>query len=310
MNRRPIFAAIAAVCMLALSNQACAHGFAGKRFFPATLQTDDPFVSDELSLPTASRFRDPATADEPETRETAVAVDFAKRVTSNFGVEVGSARVRLEPEGESALTGSENLEVGVKYQFATDERQERIFSFGVGTEIGGTGSSTVGSESFNVYTPTFFFGKGFGDLSDDSPMLKPFAITGSIGVSFPSRSSIMNAGEIERNPHVLNFGFAVMYDLHYLQSFIKDIGLRAPFNRMIPIVEFSFQRPLDRGQAGETTGTINPGIIWVGQKVQLGVEAILPVNARTGKHTGVIAQLHFFLDDIFPNTLGKPLFGQ
>ena len=26
-----------------------AHGFAGKRFFPATLATDDPFVADELS---------------------------------------------------------------------------------------------------------------------------------------------------------------------------------------------------------------------------------------------------------------------
>src|SRR6476646_5026684 len=31
-----------------------AHGFAGKRFFPATLATDDPFVADELSLPTLS----------------------------------------------------------------------------------------------------------------------------------------------------------------------------------------------------------------------------------------------------------------
>lgn len=310
MNRHLIFAAMAAACMPTLSNQAWAHGFAGKRFFPATLQTDDPFVADELSLPTVSRFREPATADEAETRETEIEAEFAKRITSNFGIEVSGARRRLEPAGEPAVTGAGNLEVGVKYQFATDKRRERIFSFGVGAEIGGTGSEKVEADSFNTYTPTLFFGKGFGDSFDASPMLKPFAITGSIGVSFPSRSSTVNAaGEVERNPHVLNLGFALMYDLRYLQSFVKDIGLRAPFNRIIPIVEFSVRRPLDRGQAGETTGTINPGILWVGQRIQLGVEAIIPANARTGKHTGVIAQLHFLLDDIFPNSLGKPMVG-
>ena len=35
------------------------HGFAGKRFFPATLSTDDPFVADELSLPTISSIVTP-----------------------------------------------------------------------------------------------------------------------------------------------------------------------------------------------------------------------------------------------------------
>ena len=36
---------------------AARDGFAGKRFFPATLVTDDPFVADELSLPTRFRSR-------------------------------------------------------------------------------------------------------------------------------------------------------------------------------------------------------------------------------------------------------------
>ena len=35
----------------------------------------------------------------------------------------------------------------------------------------------------------------------------------------------------------------------------------------------------------------------------------IPANAASGHNTGVIAQLHFYLDDIFPNTLGKPIFG-
>ena len=34
------------------SSDSWAHGFAGSRFFPATIATDDPFVADELALPT------------------------------------------------------------------------------------------------------------------------------------------------------------------------------------------------------------------------------------------------------------------
>jgi hypothetical protein len=57
-----------------------------------------------------------------------------------------------------------------------------------------------------------------------------------------------------------------------------------------------------------TTGTINPGVIYVGNKFQVGVEAIIPVNRQSGTGVGVIAQLHFYLDDIFPSSLGRPIF--
>jgi hypothetical protein len=35
---------------------------------------------------------------------------------------------------------------------------------------------------------------------------------------------------------------------------------------------------------------------------------MIPVNRQSGGNVGVIAQLHFFLDDIFPNSLGRPIF--
>ena len=60
---------------------------------------------------------------------------------------------------------------------------------------------------------------------------------------------------------------------------------------------------------GPEQWTINPGILWAGQSIQLGIEAVIPANSRTGRKTGVLAQLHFYLDDIFPTTIGKPLFG-
>ena len=108
---------------------------------------------------------------------------------------------------------------------------------------------------------------------------------------------------------MLNVGFALEYSLIYLQSNVRDIGLGAPFNRMIPLVEVNLQTPLDRGAAGLTTGTINPGVIWSGRTMQIGLEAIIPVNARSGDGPGVIGQLHFYLDDLFPDSIGKPLFG-
>jgi hypothetical protein len=78
---------------------------------------------------------------------------------------------------------------------------------------------------------------------------------------------------------------------------------------MIPVVEMAFSTGLDRGQGGQTTGTIQPGIIWAGQYMQIGVEAIIPINRASGHGLGGLVQLHFYLDDIFPNSFGRPLFG-
>jgi hypothetical protein len=69
---------------------------------------------------------------------------------------------------------------------------------------------------------------------------------------------------------------------------------------MIPIVEIPLQTPTDGKKAGQTTGTINPGLIWFGRYVQLGLEAQFPLNGATGHNVGVLGQVHFYLDDIWP----------
>ena len=56
-----------------------------------------------------------------------------------------------------------------------------------------------------------------------------------------------------------------------------------------------------------TTGTINPGFLWIGKGFQIGVEALIPINRQSGTNVGVIGQLHFYLDDLFPNSIGKPI---
>lgn len=307
--------AVAACALLGIAgaDPAYAHGFAGKRFFPATLSTDDPFVADELSLPTIAGRKMPPSGEDPATLETGLSVDFTKRITPNLGIGFGATYKRLRPDGADAQYGFDNFSAGLKYQFYKSDLHETILSVGADWDIGGTGSTRVGAESFSTVTPTLFFGKGFGDLPDGVKYLRPFALTGLLGVAVPTRASTSTTtddGDIatERHPHVLKWGFAVEYSILYLQSFVKDVGIREPFNRMIPVVEFAMQSPLDRG-GGATTGTVNPGIIWAGRYMQFGLEAVVPVNSHSGSMVGVIGQIHFFLDDLFPRSIGKPLFG-
>jgi hypothetical protein len=308
------WALVAASVAILVAGPAAAHGLAGKRFFPATLATDDPFVADELSLPTIESRKMSASGEEPATRETGYSIDVSKRLTDNLGIGFGATYKVLQPDGGDTQRGFDNLAASIKYKFYQNDERETILSAGVDWDIGGSGSKRVGAESFSTLTPALFFGKGFGDLPESMKFVRPLAVTGLVGLGIPTRSgttSISDEGgvSVERHPHTLEWGFAVEYSLPYLQSFVQDVGLREPFSRMIPVVEFAMSTALDRGASG-TTGTVNPGIIWAGRYTQLAVEAVIPVNNRSGNRVGWIAQLHFFLDDLFPTTIGRPIFGR
>lgn len=311
-----VYLLICAVLEFGATSRAYGHGFAGARFFPATLSTDDPFVSDELSLPTVSTIKTP---DDGGTRETDISVDISKRITPEFAIEIGESFSVLNPHEGPSANGFGNLELGGKYELLKNAEHEAIVSIGLDVEIGGTGGRSVGADSSSTWTPGIFFGKGFGDLPVDLRFLKPFALTGLAGITIPTSAGTRSVTidtrtgerdiEIEQHPNVLEWGFALEYSLIYLQSQVQDVHLRAPLDRLIPLVEFAFESPLNRGPAGPTTGTINPGMIWAGKYFQIGVEAVVPINEHTGNNVGLIAQLHFFVDDLFPHSVGRPLFG-
>jgi hypothetical protein len=285
--------------VLGVASLAYGHGFAGPRFFPATLSTDDPFVADELSLPTVSSI---VTPDDGGTRDTEISSDIALRITPEWDIEFGETFITLNPSHGRATNGFDNLSIGSKYEFYKNGEHEAVVSLGLDIDMGGTGSDQVGADPFTTWTPGLFFGKGLGDLPQDLSLVRPIAITGLVGVAIPSSAST----DASPNPAVLQLGFAFEYSLIYLQEQVKDIGLRAPFDRLIPLVEIAIDDPVNRGQAGLVTGTVNPGIIWSGKYFQVGAEAVIPVNSRTGNDLGFIAQLHFYLDDLFPHSLGRP----
>ena len=307
---------ICAACEFSATGRAYGHGFAGARFFPATLSTDDPFVANELSLPTVSSI---VTPDGGGTRDTEISSDIALRITPKWDIEFGETFITLNPSQGKAVNGFDNLSIASKYEFFENDEHEAVVSLGLGVDVGGTGSKELGADTFSTWTPGIFFGKGFGDLPTELRFLKPFALTGQVGIAIPTSASTRSFTvndrtgegevEIERHPDTLELGFALEYSLIYLQSQVQDIHLPAPIDRLIPLVEFPLEIPLNRGARGETTGTINPGIIWSGKYFQVGAEAVIPINSRTENDVGFIAQLHFYLDDLFPHSLGRPLFG-
>ena len=291
--------AASALAILAPAS-AMAHGFEGDRFFPPTIQTDDPFATDELSLPTISIFNNPASSDgTPKTREIDIGAEFDKEIFPKFAVGISTTYVILKPQGGTATDGCQNLTLGAKYQLWEIPEREFIFSVGAEWEIGNTGSQSIGVDTFSTFTPTLYFGKGFGDLPDGVKFLKPIAVTATAGLDLPVKVD---------EPNAIEWGLAIEYSLPYLEEHVKDTGLARPFRDMIPLVEFAVTNPLNR-DGGQAIGTINPGVLWENPDFQLGVEAVIPINKNTGPNVGVVFNVQIFIDDIFPKLFGHPLFG-
>ena len=129
-----------AMALLLPATTAFGHGIVGSRFFPATITTDDPFVADELSLPTVSRRKTAATDESPATLETETSVDFSKRITPNLGFGLGATWLHQQPDGADAVSGFDNLAANLKYQFYKNDEHETILSAGVDWDIGGSGA--------------------------------------------------------------------------------------------------------------------------------------------------------------------------
>jgi hypothetical protein len=278
---------ITATAALAIPSTATAHAIAGDRVFPSTLAIDDPGVGDEANLEFGHQ-RVPG--DNGDQSINTFDFEYDKLITPRLAFSVdGTYAMQNNPTAH----GFDNFGVGLKYLVYVNDAHEFMTSVGIDAELGGTGSKAI-ADSFSTISPTIFAGKGFGDLPDSLAYLRPIAITGEAGPSLTT-----GAGQ----PNAFNYGFTVQYSLPYLQQHVHDLGLPEPLSNIIPLVEI----PLSRSQ-GQTTGTINPGFIWINRYGQFGIEAQLPINRASGSHVGILVQAHIFFDDVAPTTIGKPLF--
>jgi hypothetical protein len=278
-----------------------AHGVIGQRFIPSTLAVEDPFVSDEMDLISFNRG-----SKDKEGRETSLGFEISKRLHPDFAIAVGWEHLWVDPSDGPKIRGAGNPDFNFKYVLLRSPRHEGIFSIGLSVEPGGVGSKKV-AEKVTTIGPAIYFGKGFGDLPDGLNYLKPLALTGTMELGIPANRRL--AGEEERFSTTLGYGFAIMYSIPYLQSSIKDLGLGAPFDRMFPVIEFNFETHVNNPHRGATTGFVNPGLIWVGKYIELGLGAQVPMNNRSGKDVGVRSLVHVFLDDFWPNIFTWTPFG-
>jgi len=315
--------ALGTALLLVTSNHATAHTIVGNRVFPATLTIDDPGVNDELALPS---FAYMAAANSDGTLgplSYSFGWDYAKTITANLGISVGSNGFTLQRNPYA--TGWANIETQLKYVFYQNAEHEFIIAGATSLEIGRTGSpqnSSLPPDPFSTLTPKIYIGKGFGDAEAD--WARPFAITGEIDYSFPTHPvspsvspdpvTGLNVLSLNQSPTVLTYGATIQYSLLYMNSYVQQLPEFS--RRLIPTVEAIFNTPVSNIGVGvpgvpshTTTGTVGPALYYIGNYFEIGIEAAFPINQASGKHVGAFAVLDFFLDDIFPNSIGKPLFG-
>jgi hypothetical protein len=158
-------------------------------------------------------------------------------------------------------------------------------------------------------TGKLYAGKGFGDATVD--WLRPFAITGEVDVNVPTAATYGGVN----NPTSITYGATLQYSLLYRNAHVEEVPdfLR----RLIPSAEAIFTSPISNISApvpgnfwpNVTTGVFGPSVYYIDRYFEIGVMGQVPINSASGHHVGVLAVVDFFLDDIFPTTLGKPLFG-
>src|SRR3981189_567916 len=280
----------------------CSEGsaaYVGDRFFPSTLATTVPTPADFYNPPYFVKLPDTATT--PTTREFDIPTSYSRLVTKDLGVFFTETFRIIEDANRGTRTGFDNFVIGAQYQLYTNPEHQFVFTVGGTAAIGGTGAPGIAS-SFSTLTPTIYIGKGFGDLPDSLAWLRPLTVSGTVAVAVPTESfTLTSLGTINLpsadagaftslstlptgpttlaetvNPKILQLGFALEYSLVTNQyTGPNRTGTRYP-EGWVPLIEFTTATPLNGPLAGRTTGTINPGVVWVSRYLQAGGDTIIP----------------------------------
>lgn len=279
---------------------AWAHVTAGPRLFADLVLTEDPFPTDELVFKSFNHQT-------REAREQEWEAEISKRITPNVSLGMGWEYLSLSPHdpAQRSESGVKNPALTVKYGMLQSPEHEAFATVGVTLEPGNVGRREVGAAFDPSVAPRFFFGKGLGDLPEALRYLKPLAVGGDLALEVPLTAST----EGQETQSLFAGRFYVQYSLLYLQTMVKDLGLRWPFNRLFPVTEFSIRTAANGPTRGRTEATVHPGFLWAGRYVGLGVVADLPLTQEAEVRGGVSGAFHLFLHDLAPQVF-RPLFSE
>jgi hypothetical protein len=275
---------------------ASAYTASGDRIFPATLvlpqlTPGDEFYVNLMTLPLAGN------GSGTPSRSTNLTATYIKSITDRLAIEVEETHTVLGRSGAGSLFGWQNFDAELKYLAINDIEHEFLVSLGVDRESGGTGALRVGASPAGATTPRLYFGKGLGDL--DIGYLRPLAITGLGGIQI---------ADFAPRPNLATGGFVVEYSIPYLESKVQSFDLPEVIRGLTPMTEIFLTTPSGRSYGARTTVLIAPGISYAGEGWEFAVEALVPASRATGTGFGVTAQIHFALDFLFADTIGKPIF--
>jgi hypothetical protein len=290
--------ALLIACVALLPAPARAFVAAGDRVFPGTQILSQIAPTDEAYIQGATPFS--GTPVPLNTRRTDAIWFFGKTLTEGLGIRFRDVYTRLDPVGRSSRYGWQTLTANAQYEAVLDAPHEFLFSIGVDRQFGGTGAGRIqprGFSSVGATTPSIYFGKGLGDL--DIGYLRPLAIAGTFGYLIADRSP---------RPNVATAGFAVEYSIPYLQSKVRAFDVPDLIRGLTPITELFLTTPAGQNHGVANTALIAPGVIYAGEGWQFGIEALIPMTRATGKGLGVTAQFHVWLDYLFSNSIGRPVF--
>ena len=266
--------------------------FPGTLIFPQIAPTDETYIQGATPF---SGMQVPL-----NTRRTDVIGFFGKTLTEDLGIRVKDVYTRLDPVGANSRYGWQTLTATAQYMAVVDGPHEFLFSVGVDRQFSGTGAGQVQRRGFSgvgATTPTIYFGKGLGDL--DIGYLRPLAISGTFGYLIADKSP---------RPDVVMPGFAIEYSIPYLESKVRALDLPDLIRGLTPITELFLTTPAGQAHGTANTALIAPGVSYAGEGWQFGIEAMIPMTRATGKGLGVTAQFHVWLDYLFPNSIGRPVF--
>jgi hypothetical protein len=281
---------------------AFANVVVGVRVFPVTVNFDDPGVGDELRLPQFVWQRN-----DDAQNLSQLQWEWDKTITPATALIYNQGYARLEGGGTKTRAGFENVFVTGKWQAYTNVEHEFVASLGLVREFGG-GAATrdIGGDFYGSTAPAVWAGKGFGDLPAGA--LRPLAVTGQLSYAIPDRP-LNTAGNNNGTPPAWSGGLSIQYSIPYLESQVQDHGLPALIGHLVPLVEATWFSTARRPSAGfPTTLTLAPGVIYLAETYQISIEALIPANRAAGNEIGVVAHLHIYFDDMFPDSIiGKPL---
>jgi hypothetical protein len=301
MPRRQTLAALAAAAVTFTTHHAFAHAVAGARLFVNTDLIDDPGVGDEANFPLIS-LQSP----DGKSWVTNANFEYDKTITPSLSFAVGNFwdfTTRDTLDGGKTHGGFGDVYVQLKYRWIVLPLHEFISSVEVTQSFGRAG--TVNFESgYNTTTVSGFFGKGFGDIP--WAPIRPFALTGELDYNIPDNGP-QTGGFIT----TWSGGLTLQYSIQYLQSQVKDYGLPPIIGNLTPLIELGFTSAAGSsvvaGISQPTTFLLGTGAVWTGRYYSISAEMLWPLNGASGHNIGAIAQFHLYFDDLFPNTLGKPL---